>query len=129
MAGAEGGWGVNVSSCVSITEVTIRMAWVAGLAVVGLVLAGWRKTARAQPKPPRGRAQTAGRPLENPPRRVPYQVRTVPAPPYQPAGTLRRVWAVVASTGLTLVVGAIIATIAAFSIAVVVTTMTDLLKK
>ena len=38
-------------------------------------------------------------------------------------------WAVVASTGLTLVIGAIIATLTAFSLAFVVTTMTDLLKK
>ena len=97
------------------------MAWIAGLAVAALAFAGWRKTARAQPKSPRTPFET--------PRRVPYQVRTVPAPPYRPAGLVRRAWAVVASAGLTLVIGAIIATITAFSIAVVVTTMTNLLKK
>ena len=53
----------------------------------------------------------------------------VPAPPYRPAGVLRRIWAVIASAGLTLVIGAIIATIAGFSVAFVVTTMTDLLKQ
>ncbi len=105
----------------SITEVTIRMAWIAGLALAALALAGWRKTARAQPKSPRTPFQT--------PRRLPYQVRTAPAPPYRAAGPLRRVWAVVASAGLTLVIGAIIATITAFSIAVVVTTMSNLLKQ
>lgn len=97
------------------------MAWIAGLALVALALAGWRKTARAQPKSPRN-------PME-PPRRIPYEVLSAPAPPYRPAGVLRRVWAIVASTGLTVVIGAIIATITAFSIAVVVTTMTDLLKR
>ena len=45
--------GVNVSSCVSINDLTVRMAWLAGLAIVALLLAGWRKTARAQPKGPR----------------------------------------------------------------------------
>ena len=74
------------------------MAWIAGLAVVALVLAGWRKTARAQPKRPRSPSET--------PRRVPYQVAEAVAPPYQPAGPLRRVWAVVASSGLALVIGA-----------------------
>jgi hypothetical protein len=39
------------------------------------------------------------------------------------------VWAVVASTGLTLVMGAVIATLTAFSVAFIVTTMTDLLKQ
>jgi ABC-type nitrate/sulfonate/bicarbonate transport system permease component len=97
------------------------MAWIAGLALAALALAGWRKTARAQPKSPRSTLSA--------PRRVPYQVRTVPAPPYRRAGPGRRLWAVVASTGLTLVIGAIIATLTAFSVAFVVTTMTDLLKK
>ncbi len=97
------------------------MAWIAGLALAALALAGWRKTARAQPKSPRSAFQ--------PPRRVPYQVRTVPAPPYHRPGPARRVWAVVASTGLTLVMGAVIATLTAFSVAFIVTTMTDLLKQ
>jgi hypothetical protein len=106
---------------VSITDVTIRMAWIAGLAVVALAMAGWRKTARAQPKTPRSAMQT--------PRRIPYEVHVAPAPLYRPAGVLRRLWAVIASTGLTLIIGAIIATIAGFSIAFIVTTMTDLLKQ
>ncbi len=97
------------------------MAWIAGLAVAALALAGWRKTARAQPK--------SARDPMRPARRVPYQVQVVPAPLYRPAGILRRIWAVIASAGLTLVIGAIIATIAGFSIAFIVTTMTDLLKQ
>ena len=97
------------------------MAWIAGLALAALALAGWRKTARAQPKSPRSTLSA--------PRRVPYQVLTAPAPPYRRAGLARRLWAIVASTGLTLVIGAIIATLTAFSVAFVVTTMTDLLKK
>jgi hypothetical protein len=106
---------------VSINDLTVRMAWIAGLAVAGLLLAGWRKTARAQPKRPRDLMET--------PRRVPYQVREVVAPPYQAAGALRRVWAVVASSGLAIVIGAVLATVTAFSLAWIVTTLTDLLKQ
>jgi ABC-type nitrate/sulfonate/bicarbonate transport system permease component len=102
---------------VSINDLTVSMAWIAGLAILALVFAGWRKTARAQPKPLR-------RPLD-PPKRVPYEV----AEPYRPAGVVRRLWAVVASSGLALVVGAVIATVTAFSLAWIVTTLTDLLKQ
>jgi ABC-type nitrate/sulfonate/bicarbonate transport system permease component len=106
---------------VSINDLTVRMAWIAGLAILGLLFAGWRKTARAQPKPLR-------RPLD-PPKRVPYEVAETVTQPYRPAGLLRRLWAAVASSGLTLVVGAVIATVTAFSLAWIVTTLTDLLKQ
>ena len=115
------GTGVNVSSCVSINDLTVRMAWLAGLALVALVLAGWRKTARAQARRPR-------RPTDSPPRRVPFEVVASAAPPYHAAGPLRRVWAVVASSGLAIVIGAVLATVTAFSLAWAVTTLTDLLK-
>jgi ABC-type nitrate/sulfonate/bicarbonate transport system permease component len=105
---------------VSINELTVRMAWLAGLAILALVLAGWRKTARAQPRPPR-------RPTDTP-RRVPFQVEEQVAPPYHPPGPLRRLWAAVASTGLTLVIGAVLATVISFSLAWLVTTVTALLK-
>jgi ABC-type nitrate/sulfonate/bicarbonate transport system permease component len=106
---------------VSINDLTVRMAWIAGLAILGLLFAGWRKTARAQPKPLR-------KPLD-PPKRIPYEVDQTVTQPYRPAGLLRRLWAAVASSGLTLVVGAVIATVTAFSLAWIVTTLTDLLKQ
>ena len=48
--------------------------------------------------------------------------------PYHAAGPLRRIWAVVASSGLALVIGAVLATVTAFSLAWAVTTLTELLK-
>lgn len=93
----------------------------AGLAIVALLLAGWRKTARAQPKRPRS--------PHDPPKRVPYELAHTVAEPYRPAGPLRRVWAVVASSGLVVVIGAVIATVTAFALAVIVTTLTDLLRQ
>lgn len=93
----------------------------AGFALVALVLTGWRKTARAQPKARRTS-------IDDPPRRVPYAVTEVVTPPYHAAGPLRRVWAAVASGGLAIVIGAVLATVIAFSLAWIVTTLTDLLK-
>ena len=97
------------------------MAWLAGLAVVALVLAGWRKTARAQPKGARSPVAA--------PRRVPFEVTHGIARPYHAAGPLRRVWAAVASSALAIVIGAVLATVTAFSLAWMVVTLTDLLKR
>jgi hypothetical protein len=60
---------------------------------------------------------------------VPYEVAETVTQPYRPAGVVRRLWAVMASSGLTLVVGAVIATVTAYSLAWIVTTLTDLLKQ
>ena len=109
-AGAVGGYHC---SCVSITEVTIRMAWIAGLAVAALVLAGWRKPARAQPKshaPLRHAAPGALPGADGPGAALP------------PAGLMRRVWAVIASGGLRWSSGRSSPRSSAFGVAVVVTT-------
>jgi hypothetical protein len=106
---------------VSIDDLTIRAGWIAGLAVVALLFAGWRKTARAQPRSLRN--------PDRPPRRVPYPLYEVVAPPYKPPAPLRRLWSVVASSGIAIVIGAVIATVSAYAVAYVVTTLTDLLKK
>lgn len=96
------------------------MAWVAGLAMFALLLAGWRKNARAQPRPPRD-------PLD--PERVPYEVAHVVTEPYRPAGPARRLWAGAATTGLAIVLGAVLATITAYALAIIVTTLTELLRR
>ncbi len=93
----------------------------AGLALAALLLAGWRKTARAQPRAARSPAA--------PPRRVPHAIAEGVAPPYHAAGPLRRIWAIVASGGLAVVIGAVLATAIAFSLAWIVTTLSDLLRQ
>lgn len=120
-SGIGSGGGGSVWSCVSINDLTVRMAWVAGLALVALVLAGWRKTARAQPKAPRD-------PLAAP-RRVPHQVDHVVTEPYHRSGAVRRLWSAGAGAGLALLVGVVLATVTAFTLAVLVTTATNLLKR
>jgi hypothetical protein len=106
---------------VSVNDVTIRAALVAGLAIVALLLTGWRKTARATPKTSRG--------ASGEPRRVPYAVVREPTPAYHSPNPARRLWSLLASGGLTIVIGAVIATVAAFAVALVVTRMTDLLRQ
>jgi hypothetical protein len=105
---------------VSVNDLTIRAAVIAGLAIIALVLTGWRKTARATPKTSRGTATS--------PRQVPIRVVREPTPAYHSPNPVQRLVSLLASGGLALVVGAVIATVSAFAIAVIVTTMTNLLK-
>lgn len=56
-------------------------------------------------------------------------VERQPTPLYRPPNPAKRLLALVSSGGISLVVAAVIATITAFSIAVIVTTMTNLLKQ
>jgi len=111
----------SLGARVSVNDLTIRAAFVAGLALFALLLTGWRKTARATPKTARGGDGTL--------RRVPYAVVREPTPPYRAPNPLRRLWALVASGGLAVIIGAVIATVVAFGASVIVTRMTDLLKQ
>ena len=109
---------INVCGCVSVNDLTIRAAIIAGLAIVALVLTGWRKTARATPKTSRGRPRRRARCRS---------IERRPTPASRPQ-SVQRLVALLASGGLALLVGAVIATVSAFAIAVIVTTMTNLLK-
>ena len=93
----------------------------AGLAIVALVLSGWRKPARAVPRPPR-REPRIGRP------RVPIGIAEATVPLYRPPNPLRRAWAAFASAGLGVVIGILTAIIIAFGAAFAVITLTDLLR-
>jgi hypothetical protein len=106
---------------VSVTDLTSQAGWMAGLAIVALVFAGWRKNARAAPRTPR--ATTLRRRWE------PIGVGETTVPLYKRPGLLRRLWALVASSGLAIVIGAIVAILVAFGTAALVTTLTELLKQ
>jgi hypothetical protein len=93
----------------------------AGLAIVALAFAGWRKTARAVPRTPRAEPK-----LRRP--RVPIGIAEATVPLYKPPNILRRVWAAVASAGLGIIIGIVSAVIIAFGAAFIVITLTDLLK-
>ena len=94
----------------------------AGLAILALAFAGWRKNARAVPRIPR-RAPVVRRPW------VPIGIAETVTPLYKRPGPLRRVWSIVATSGIAVVMGAVLATITAFGLAYIVITLTDLLKQ
>jgi hypothetical protein len=112
----------TMSVVVSVTDLTTQAGWIAGLAVLALVLAGWRKNARAATRVPR-REPIIRR------KWVPIGIAETASPLYKRPGPLRRLWAVVASSGIALVIGAVVAITIAFGTAYVVITLTDLLKQ
>ncbi len=105
----------------SVTDLTTAAVWMAGLAILALVLAGWRKTARAVPKSPRAEPK-----LRRP--RVPIGIAESTVPLYKPPNPIRRVASGVASVGLGMVIGIVSAIVIAFGSAYIVVTLTDLLK-
>lgn len=93
---------------------------------MAVLLAGWRKPARAQPRAPRTLPGDDTLWLRRP--RVPYEVDEAHVPLYRRAGLVRRTWAALSSSVLAVVTGAVLATVVAFGTALLVTTLTDLLK-
>lgn len=92
------------------------------LAMVALVAAGWRKPARAAVKTPR-REPVVRRNW------VPIGIAETTAPLYKRPNVVRRIFALVASSGLAVVMGAVLAIIIAFGTGFAVITLTDLLKQ
>jgi hypothetical protein len=111
---------VSVTLALSVVGLTAAAAWVAGLGLAALVLLGWRKPARAQARRPRGDVAAA-------PVGVPVDHRD--APLYRRPNPIRRLLAAMASSGLVLVTGAVLAIVLSFAAAWAVITLTDLLKR
>jgi hypothetical protein len=111
---------VSVTLALSVDGLTIRAAIIAGLAIVALVLSGWRKPARAESRSPRGPLQRDGGGIF---------VEHFDVPPYRRPGVLRRMLAAVASGGIGVLVGVMSAIIIAFSIAIAVIWLTNLLQR
>jgi ABC-type nitrate/sulfonate/bicarbonate transport system permease component len=96
----------------------LRVAAVASLAIVALLLAGWRKPARAEPVSPR--QSPAGHAAG-------IVVDHLGAPAYRRPGIARRLLAVLASSGLAVLIGMLMAIVVAFAVALAVIWMTSLL--
>ncbi len=92
----------------------------AGLAIVALLLAGWRKPARAEPRSPRGaiRRGTQGIVVEH-----------FDTQPYRRPGPIQRLLALAASGGIGIFAGVIAAILVSFSVATAVIWLTNLLQK
>lgn len=108
---------MSVTLALSVDVLTVAAAWIAGLAIVALVLTGWRQPARAQPRTRRG-----GTPDWNP-----VEVDHVPGEAYRRPGPVRRLLAGLAGLGITLVTGAVIAIVLSFALALTVIRLTGLL--
>ena len=87
--------------------------------MLALLCLGWRKTARAAPRMPRG----AQPPQDG------IVVTEVGAPTYRRTPIWRKVWALGSAGFLTVLTGAIIAIVVAFAVSSAVTTLSDLLKR
>lgn len=88
--------------------------------MAALLLTGWRKPARAEPRSPRGplRRDLGGFPVEH-----------HDAPLYRRPGIVRRVLAALASGGIGILAGVIAAIVTSFAIAAAVIWMTNLLER
>ncbi|MEP7203881.1 MAG: hypothetical protein ABI894_14825 [Ilumatobacteraceae bacterium] len=105
----------------STRELTIATAWIAVLAIVALVAAGWRKPARATANPAR-----ALRPRRA---RIGLPVVAVEAPLHRRTLVLRKLWALVAGSTMAATMGAIAATLIGFGMSWIVITLSHMLKK
>ena len=112
---------ITIGSCVSTRELTIATGWIAVLAIVALVAAGWRKPARATANPARALR----------PRRAPIGLRVTDEAVslHRRTPLWRRVWAVMAGSTLALVSGAVAATLIGFGASWIVVTLSHMLKK
>ena len=99
---------------------------IAGLAIVALLLVGWRKPARAEPTSPRGVLERGLIYRSGTPQGVP--VDHLDAPLYRRPGPLRRLLAALAGTGLGVLTGVLVAIVVSFGIAMAVIWLTDLLQ-
>jgi hypothetical protein len=106
---------------VSTRELTIATAWIAVLAIVALVAAGWRKPARATANPAR-----ALRPRRA---RVGLPVAEVEVPLHRRIEWWRKIWALAAGSTMAVITGIIAATLVGFGASWIVITLSHMLKK
>lgn len=111
------GGGSTLSGVVSITDLSIRVGWLAALAVLALLLAGRRKPVRAWRRAPRSpRRQMPAIPVEHAPTSL-----------HRQAGIFRRVFDVAALAVIAVAGGALAALVISAGVAWMVTTLTGML--
>jgi hypothetical protein len=106
---------------VSTRELTIATAWIAVLAIVALVAAGWRKPARATANPARALLPRRAR--------VGLPVTEAEASLYRRTPLWRKLWALVAGSTMAVVTGMIAATLIGVGASWIVITLSHMLKK
>lgn len=111
---------MSVTLALSVDGLTIKTAFIATLAMAALLLTGWRKPARAEPRSPRG-------PFRNNENGIPVEHHDTPA--YRRPGPVRRMLAAALSGGIALLTGVLLAIVTSFAVAVAVIWMTNLLER
>jgi len=111
---------VSLTLALSVEALTVRVALIAALAIVALLLTAWRKPARAESRSPRGG-------LRRPSHGV--LVEHVDAPLYKRPGPIRRILALAASGGIGILTGVLSAIVIAFAVAWAVIWMSGLLQR
>ncbi len=112
-----------------MADLTVRAAAIAGLAITALVLAGWRKPARAEPRSHRVNEFGAPVARRHVRRATGVPVEHHPTPLDRGVNPLRRLLALVASGGIGLLMGVLSAIVIAFGTALAVIWMTNLLER
>jgi hypothetical protein len=97
------------------------------LAIAALLLTGWRKPARAEPRSPRAQ-QAVGRGLLDDEQPIGIVVDHLDAPLYRRPGLGRRLLAALTSSALAILIGMLLAIFVSFAIALAVIRLTDLLR-
>lgn len=111
---------MSVTLALSVDGLTVRAAFIAGLAIAALLLTGWRKPARAEPRTPRSVSARSSSGIV---------VDHVDAPIYRRPGIIRRILALATSGGIAVLIGVLSAIITAFAVAWAVIWMTNLLQQ
>lgn len=111
---------MSVTLALSVDGLTVRAAFIAVLAIVALLLTGWRKPARAESRSPRG-------PLRREASAVIVEHHDAPA--YRRPGVMRRVLALGASGGIGVLTGILSAIVVSFAVAMAVIWLTNLLQR
>jgi hypothetical protein len=102
-----------------LSDITTSSAWIAVLAVVALIATGWRKPARATVASTRASRRTW--------QRAAVTVADVGGVPHRPTPVWRKLWAVLAGSGLAVITGALIAIALSVALGWIVVTLSDLL--
>ncbi|HEY5663450.1 MAG TPA: hypothetical protein VIS05_05380 [Ilumatobacter sp.] len=117
---------MSVTLALSVEGLTVRAAFIAVLAIVALLLTGWRKPARAEPRSPH-RPAGAGDGRHRASQGVAVDHHETPA--YRRPGPVRRVLAAAASGGIGVLTGVLSAIVVSFSIALAVIWLSGLLER
>ena len=112
-----------------MADLTVRAAAIAGLAITALLLAGWRKPARAEPRSHRVNEFGAPVARRHVRRATGVPVEHHPTPLDHGVNPVRRLLAMVATGGLGMLFGVLSAIVIAFGTALAVIWMTNLLER